>query len=202
VDLMVGVQGYLVDPSATEAGGEYQGVDQSRIVDTRNGTGGVPTTAVPAGGSITFSATGVGDVPSTGATCPYPANGADPGEPGVNFNAADSQDNDMAAPLLSAVSPTGKETITNHSSGTVDVVVSVRRYYVTAIAPSAPGAVSASVSGFSVTVTWSLRRASGRISADWIGVNRNCHSLVFEVTCERCTSWLNAGNTPPNAKAK
>ena len=44
----------------------------------------------------------------------------------MNFNAADSQDNDMAARLLSAVSPTGQETITNHSSGTVDVVVSVR----------------------------------------------------------------------------
>jgi len=113
VDMMVGVQGYLVGPSATEAGGDYQGVDQSRIVDTRDGTGGVPSTAVPAGGSITFSATGVCDVPSTGALSVaesvaalnatkngflsvYPANGADPIEPGVNFNAADGQDNDMA----------------------------------------------------------------------------------------------------------
>ena len=40
---------------------------ESRIVDTRYGTGGVPSTAVPAGGSITFTATGVDDIPVKGA---------------------------------------------------------------------------------------------------------------------------------------
>ncbi len=59
------------------------------------------------------------------------------------------------------MSPTGRETVTNHSSGTVDVVVSVRGYYVTSIAPSAPGSVSASVSGFSATVTWSAPASDG-----------------------------------------
>ncbi|MHB1597056.1 MAG: fibronectin type III domain-containing protein [Streptosporangiaceae bacterium] len=178
VDLMVGVEGYLVSPSATEAGGAYQGVAQSRIVDTRNGTGGVPATPVPAGGSITFSATGVNDVPATGALSVsesvaalnatnngflsvYPAGAPDPNEPGVNFNAGDGQDNDMATPLLSAVSQTGQETITNHSSGTVDVVVSVRGYYLSSVAPSAPESVSDSVSGSSATVTWSPPASDG-----------------------------------------
>jgi hypothetical protein len=94
----MGVQGYLMSPSATEAGGNYQDVAQSRIANTRNGTGDVPNAPVPAGGSTTVSATGVDDVPSTGVLSVaesvaalnatingflpvYPTNGADPNEP-------------------------------------------------------------------------------------------------------------------------
>ncbi len=174
VDLMVGVQGYLVSPAAAEAGGTYQDVTEARMVDTRDGTGGVPATPVAAGGSITFTVTGADDVPATGvlsvaesvaAIGPtasgylsvYPAGGTDPDNPGVNFTAGDYQDNDIAAPLSSS----GQQTITNHSSGTVNVVVSVRGYYVTPIAPSAPGSVTASVSGSSATVTWSPPGSDG-----------------------------------------
>jgi hypothetical protein len=174
VDLMVGVEGYLVSPSAADAGSTYQDVAEARIVDTRDGTGGVPATPVPAGGSITFTASGVGDVPANGvlsvaesvaAIGPsasgylsvYPASGTDPANPGVNFTAGDYQDNDIAAPLSSS----GQETITNHSSGTVDVVVSIRGYYASPIGPSAPGSVSASVSGSSATVTWSPPGSDG-----------------------------------------
>jgi hypothetical protein len=58
---MVGVQGYLVSPTAT-----YHDVAQSRIADTRDGTGGIPATPVPAGGSVTFTATGVDGIPAAG----------------------------------------------------------------------------------------------------------------------------------------
>jgi len=177
-DLMVGVQGYLVSPAAGEAGNGYQDVPESRIVDTRYGTGGVPGTPVPAGGSITFTATGVDSVPAAGVPSvaesvaaldatgngylsAYPAGTADPQQPGVNFNAGDGQDNDMSAPLLSSVSPAGQETITNHSSGTVDVVVSVRGYYIPPSPPSAPDSVSATTSGQSATITWSPPGADG-----------------------------------------
>jgi hypothetical protein len=47
----------------------------------------------------------------------------------VNFSSGDYQDNDMSAPLVSQLSNAGQETITNHSTGTVDVVVSARGYY-------------------------------------------------------------------------
>lgn len=178
VDLMVGVQGYLVSPSAGEAGGAYQDVPESRIVDTRSGTGGVPATPVPAGGSITFTATGGDGVPATGVSSVaesvaalnatgngylsvYPAGASDPQQPGVNFNTGDSQDNDMSAPLLSSVSPTGRETVTNHSSGTVDIVVSVRGYYAAATMPSAPTQVDAGNQSGTATIYWGMPLSDG-----------------------------------------
>jgi hypothetical protein len=171
VDLMVGVQGYLVSPTASEAGSAYRDVPEDRIADTRNGTGGIPATPVPAGGSITFAATGTDNVASAtisavaesvaaldagdaGYLSVYPAGSADPYQPGVNFNAGDVQDNDLSASLVSAVGTSGEQTITNHSSGTVDVVVSVRGYYSAPAAPDAAQSVSAAVSGTSATVSW------------------------------------------------
>ena len=50
----------------------------------------------------------------------------------MNFTAGDYQDNDISAPVVSSVSQSGQETITNHSSGAVNVVVSVRGYYAAA----------------------------------------------------------------------
>lgn len=178
VDLIVDVQGYLAGPSATPAGNSYQDVAEFRIADTRNGTGGIPATPVPPGGSITFAATGVDNVPSAGIAAVaesvaalnptsngflsvYPAGTSDPNNPGVNFQANDPQDNDMAAPMLSQVSPTGNETITNHSSGTVDVVVSVRGYYQKPAVPSAPMTVADTINGSSATVTWSAPTTDG-----------------------------------------
>jgi hypothetical protein len=172
VDLMVGVQGYLLSSSASPAGDSYQDVPESRIVDTRNGTGGVAATPVPANGSITFAATGVDGVPTAGvpavaesvaALSPtasgylsiYPAGGTDPDNPGVNFASGDYQDNDMSTSVLSAVSQSGQETITNHSSGTVNVVVSVRGYYQAPTAPDAANSIVWSSSGSTTaTVSW------------------------------------------------
>ena len=48
VDLMAAVQGYLVSPAGSEAGNAFSDVTPARIADTRNGTGGVPATPVPA----------------------------------------------------------------------------------------------------------------------------------------------------------
>lgn len=172
VDLMVGVQGYLVSPASSEAGGSYQDVAEQRIIDTRYGNGGVPATPLPSGGSITFTMTGSDGIPATGVSSVaqsvgalnptangylsvYPAGASDPNEPGVNFSSGDYQDNDMSAPLVSQLSNAGQETITNHSTGTVDVVVSARGYYAAAAAPDAPGQVDASLQGGTATVTWS-----------------------------------------------
>jgi hypothetical protein len=178
VDLMAAAQGYLVSPTAAEAGGTFVSVTPQRIADTRYGTGGVPATPVPAGGSITFAATGVGGIPANGvpavvesvaASSPtatgllsvYPAGGTDPGNAGVNFNGGDSQDNDLTAPLVSAVSPTGQETITNHSSGTVDVIVSVMGYYQAPTLPNAPESVTAAISGSTATLNWNAPNGDG-----------------------------------------
>ena len=176
--MMVGIQGYLLGPSASPAGNSYQDVPELRIADTRYGTGGIPATPIPAGGSVTFSATGADGVPATGVPAiaesvaalnpaatgylsAYAAGTADPNEPGVNFNGSDYQDNDISTPVLSTVSPTGQETITNHSTGTVDVVVSVRGYYQAPAVPAAPSNVADTVTGSSATVTWSAPRSDG-----------------------------------------
>ena len=178
VDILVGVQGFLVSPTAPEAGDQYQDVPESRIADTRSGNGGVPATPIPAGGSITIAATGVAGVPSTGVASVaesvaalnptakgylsvYPADGVDPGEPGVNFDVSDTQDNDMSAPLLSAVSPSGQEKITNHSSGSVDVVVSVRGYFIAPTTPSAPTQVNAGIQDGSAIISWAAPQTDG-----------------------------------------
>jgi Fibronectin type III domain len=153
-------------------------VPEQRIADTRFGTGGVPAVPLVAGGSITVTATGIAGIPATGvssvaesvaALSPtangylsvYPAGTPDPLDPGVNFNSGDSQDNDMSAPVLTQVSGAGQETITNHSSGTVDIVVSARGYYAAASAPDAPGQVDAGLQSGTATVTWAAPDTDG-----------------------------------------
>ncbi|GEM_PF-5888531 len=172
VDLMALVQGYLSGPAALAGGSTYTSVPERRIADTRDGTGGVPATPVPAGGSVTFSATGADGVPASGVSAVvqtvaalnptgngylsvYPAGGADPDEPGVNFNAGDIQDNDLTAAMVTPVSNAGDVTVTNHSSGTVDVVVAIRGYYTAPTAPNPPDSVlDTPVSQTSETVSW------------------------------------------------
>ncbi|HET9895477.1 MAG TPA: fibronectin type III domain-containing protein, partial [Streptosporangiaceae bacterium] len=178
VDMMAAVQGYLISPMASELGDTYNAVTPQRIADTRNGTGGVPATSIPAGGSITFAATGVDGVPSSGvpavvegvaASNPtatgflsvYAAGTTDPGNGAVNFNSADQQDNDLTTALVSSVSPTGEQTITNHSTGTVDVVVSIRGYYIAPTGPSAPDQADAGNQNGTATVDWAAPVSDG-----------------------------------------
>ncbi len=187
----------------SEAGSAYQDVAESRIVDTRYGTGGVAATPVPAGGSITFTAIGGHGVPSTGVSSvaesvaaigptasgflsAYPAGGTDPNYPGVNFTNGDQQDNDMSAPVLSAVSPAGRETITNHSTGTVDVVVSARGYYAAPAAPQAPESVSVSLSGTIATVDWNAPPADGGAAIT---------SYTVTASPDNATATVSGGNT-------
>ena len=57
--------------------------------------------------------------------------------------------------MLSTVSPTGQETITNVSSGSVAVQVAVTGWFRAPAAPAAPDPVTVSVSGTSATISWS-----------------------------------------------
>jgi hypothetical protein len=177
VDLTVSSQGYLADPTATTAGSTYADVAETKVVDTRFGTG-VPLAQVPSQGSITFDATGMAGIPSSGVSAVaetvralsaqnngflsiYPAGTPDPQLPGVNFTANGNQDNDLSTSLVSDVGTGGQETITNHSAGPVDVVVAVRGYYVAPTVPSAPDGVGVTVAGQSATVSWNPPQADG-----------------------------------------
>ncbi len=87
----------------------------------------------------------------TGYLSEYPAGTADPGQPLVAFYAGANQGSGLTA---SSVGPTGQQTITNHSQGTVDVAVTVRGFFLAPIAPVGPTGVTVTVSGSSATVSW------------------------------------------------
>src|SRR5262249_37733721 len=120
VDLMIVAEGYLVAPtSMTEAGASYFPVAQQRIVDSRSGNGGIPATPLGSGASITFAATGVAGVPTTGvpavaenvaalnATATgylsvYAAGTPDPARRTVNFAGGSTQANEASLALVSS----------------------------------------------------------------------------------------------------
>jgi hypothetical protein len=172
VDLILDIAGYFVSPTGIEAGATFTAMTPSRILDTRN------TTAVAANGSVTFTATGTAGIPSAGvsdvaesvaALSPqdagyltvYPEGTTDPSSPTVNFVGGDNQDNDLNAAVVSSVSPTGEETITNHSSGTVQVVVSTRGYFSAPTAPAVASFVTSSYSSGTATVAWEAPNSDG-----------------------------------------
>jgi hypothetical protein len=97
----------------------------------------------------------------TGYLSVYPAGDTDPQKSVVNFNNSDGQVNDLTAPLVSAVSPTWQETITNHSYGTVDVIVAARGYYTAPTAPAPDLLTDAGVQNGTATVTWQAPDTDG-----------------------------------------
>jgi hypothetical protein len=145
VDVILDLVGYFVGPTNSEAGETFIPLTPSLLQTS---------TQLAANGSLTFTALGVGGVPTAGvsevaqsveAVNPVAtgwltvyATGGTASGPVVNFVANDSQDNDLDTAMLSAVSPTGQETIVNNSSGTVSVIVTLRGYFASPAAPSAP----------------------------------------------------------------
>jgi hypothetical protein len=168
VTITVGSEGYFLSPAASPAGSAYIDVPQAVAASTTNGTGGVTSQAIPANGSITYPVEGVDGIPASGVSAVvedirayqpqntgfltvYAAGGTDPGQPGVNFTSGMDEGNNITVPMVSS---SGQQTITNHSSGTVQVIVALRGYYQPPAAPSAPDDVTATVSGSTATITW------------------------------------------------
>jgi hypothetical protein len=67
VDLVADVGGYFTDSTPGGTGTRFVGLTPTRILDTRDGTGGYPVGAIGAGSSYAVSIWGAGGVPS-GAT--------------------------------------------------------------------------------------------------------------------------------------
>lgn len=168
VTVTLGSEGYFLSAAATPAGSAYLDVPQAVAANTSDGTGGVAEEAIPANSSITYPVEGVDGIPASGVTAVvedvrayqpqdngfltvYAAGGSDPGQPGVNFAGGGDQGNNLTIPMVSSA---GQQTITNHSSGTVQVIVALRGYYNAPVTPTGPEIVSAAVSGSSATVTW------------------------------------------------
>jgi hypothetical protein len=110
---------------------------------------------VSAGGSATFQVAGATGLPAQGVvevaehivvTSPaqsgyldaYRGGGTDPDHATLNFVADDGADVGYQDSILSSISPTGQETVTNHSSGSIDVQVAVVGLFFDPQVPPAP----------------------------------------------------------------
>jgi hypothetical protein len=171
VDVSVFARGYYIAPDATPAGAESQSSDPQLVFGTA--TSG---TTLAANASATFQVTGRGSIPASGVTevtedvvvtNPTAQGRVDEGPAGGQMHAVVSYLNADSAMvgydngLLSAVSPSGQETITNVSSGTVDIQVAITGWFRAPAAPAAPDPVTVSVSGTSATISWSAVTGDG-----------------------------------------
>ena len=139
-DAIVDVNGYFTDSSASGAG--FFTLFPSRIVDTRNGTGGFPIAPLGAAATMTVTVAGHGGVPSAGATAVivnvtvanptvasdlviFPADAlAQPTSSDLNFVGGQTVPNLVVVKL----SATGTIKIFN-AFGTTNVIVDVVGYY-------------------------------------------------------------------------
>jgi hypothetical protein len=138
VNLIIDVQGYFTDGSATAPGG-FVPVDQARIVDTRIGTN-APQGQVTSGSSITLTAVGLGGVPSdasavyvniavlgqttNGYLRTYAAGAPVPTSGALGFDDS-TQTESVAIPL----SYEGAFTVLVGAGGPVDLLVDVQGYF-------------------------------------------------------------------------
>lgn len=153
VDIEVVTRGYFMTPTATPAGAEYVPVGPSGPV-TVYGTE-TAGAQIAANASVTFQVAGSAGLPATGVvevaehvvvTDPadsgfldvYRGGGNDPDNATMNFVADDNTDVGYQDSILSTISPTGQEIITNHSSGTVNVLVAVVGLFFSPQVPPVP----------------------------------------------------------------
>jgi hypothetical protein len=128
--------------AGTTVGGTYHPLQPARILDTRNGTGGVAVAPLGAGGQLTVQVSGRGNVPSgaaavamnvtvTNTTAPgyltvFPAGVAMPVASNLNWVPGQTVPNLVEVALSSA----GQVTVYN-SAGSVDVIFDVAGFYST-----------------------------------------------------------------------
>ena len=158
VDVQVVVRGYFLLPTATSvAGSTYQPLsNNTQLCDTRSSCpyGGQQQYTLPAGGSINVQETGTAGIPASGVSgVAAEIDAVSPTATGwltVNpygstpsfteaFNFAPTHNSNVFDnSTVTQLGANGAITITNVSSGTVDVVVSARGYWLGATAPTAP----------------------------------------------------------------
>jgi hypothetical protein len=68
IQVVVDVTGYFTTDTATNDAGTYTPMSSQRVVDTRHGTGGVPTAPIASGSKDVLTLAGQGALPTTGLT--------------------------------------------------------------------------------------------------------------------------------------
>jgi hypothetical protein len=153
--VVVDVEGWYDDSSPTSGPGLYNPVQPQRIADTRPGTGTpYSSQSVGPGQSLTIQVSGVGGVPSAGAEAVvlnitevdgtavgnlnvYPYGEAAPDTSTLNFVPQQAMPNQDVVTLGEG----GEITITNNSSGSVDVIVDVAGWYSSGVGTHTSGLV-------------------------------------------------------------
>jgi hypothetical protein len=148
--LSSGVAALVVSPGAEAAtsGGSYVAVSPTRLLDTRTTTGGHHG-AVPAGKTVSFAVTGLAGIPSAvsavvlnitvtspaagGYITAYAYNATRPGVSNLNFVKGQTRPNLAVVPVAS-----GKVTLYNGSSGSVQLIADVSGYFASG-APTGQG---------------------------------------------------------------
>ncbi len=151
VDLIVVTRGYFMPPATSTVQAEYVPIGPDIVYGSKSG--GV---TLAANASVTFQVTGAAGLPATGvaevaenvavtATSAsgyldvYRGDGTDPHLPSMYFAAPTGQTYvSFQDSLLSSISPTGQETVTNDSSGTLKVQVTVVGMYFEPQVPPVP----------------------------------------------------------------
>jgi len=129
-------------PALMPAAGQFFPVAPTKVLDTRDGIGGVPAAPLASGTTATFPVTGVGQIPAgdvsdvyvvitaispqdNGCLQDYDSDLVNPAICTVSFAARENiTDSDIVQ-----VSSAGDVSVTNASSGTADVSVTVQGYY-------------------------------------------------------------------------
>ena len=166
VHILADLAGYY-----SASGSSFTPVSPVRLMDTRNGTGGV-TGPVAADKSVALQVAGVDGVPSSGVTAVvlnvtvtqptvggvltvYPDGGAVPGVSNLNFGAGETVPNLVIVKLGSD----GKVDFYNNSSGTVHILADLAGYYVAPL--GAPTTVTAAAGNAQATVSWTAPQWDG-----------------------------------------
>jgi len=141
IDLIVDVNGWFTGSSAPAAGGLYTGLTIVRLLDTRDGTGGVKVPIV-AHGNLALPVAGVFGVPSTGAKAvvlnvtvtnaqnvgfitAYPGATSTPLASDLNYSSGLT----TANLVIVAVGSDGKVVFYNGSIGSADLIVDLVGWY-------------------------------------------------------------------------
>lgn len=143
VQIIGDIQGYYQVGTAINEGA-FQPLSASRMMDTRNGTGGVPADAVAASGTLSLQVAGVHGVPETskvsavvlnlmatgptsaGSVTVYPDGTTRPQTVNLSYAPGQSVTNTVIVPL----GANGKVAFYNGSTGTTDLVADIQGYYV------------------------------------------------------------------------
>jgi len=186
-DVQVIVDGYFLSPTSSLIGSTYQGLDPVTICDTRSGcsfNGGTTTYELGAYGqsndAVNIQESGVAGIPTGVSDVANEVNAVAPTASGyltvdpyqiatptalptVNFNAGDNGDETYENTIVSQTSASGAITVTNHSLGSVQVVVSARGYWIPAAVPGEPNSFSSvyDYNSSSAQVSWAPPDSDG-----------------------------------------